>query len=323
MGSHKVEFKDNKTVTIDTEEQYDDEKILDLITKTVNRSAANLDIPVVPMPVLTFYQIKDERTASRSGLERKKQADMRSMLLLEAFTDKEPPYILATALHGGAHYKGLLVHVKAKNLVDVTVINSIGVLDYNTKVATEQEARAELYILEKAGYKIDRFTYKEHYIQPDNVDCGPTTVKNIEYELENRGQPTHATKLVKEQSILMRAQQAYQLKYSQVIPEIVAIDGKPLLQSQTPPFLTDFRQSRGPSNQLGHQDITKKLIEILPITAEQAETLYTLSEKTKKRQPEEHFHYIVQEFYMSNENIEKLVDRFINQIHSKPTSNKR
>lgn len=318
MPTHKVQFADGKTVTVNTQDSYLDLTIDALINRLDGTTVGKEGIKVIATSILSFYQIKDLNKASASGLEAKLNADMMTRFILEEgiFNSNKPPYIIATVVHGGAHYQALLIHVKEDNRIDVTVINSINKIAKVGLSQARQEALEELSILNELKLKIDNFTYKENFIQPGSVDCGPTAIRNLQHELEHYGQPTQAKDLAPEQSIIIRAQQAYELQYSKAAPQITAIDGKPTKPDQTAPVLSHFNQQKEEKHsaaslkRLTSDDVINNLCETLSnISARQAHEIYNLSENFKARTPEEHFEFLVQEYYESNEDVEKLINR--------------
>ncbi len=306
------------------------EQIVDSIISTAfDGKFTDKDIPIIAISSISFYVIKDTSKASREGINKKDDSDMMSRFIIEgalekAKADGKLPCMIVSTLNGGGHYQGITMLFKRDNHVDVTVINSINKLKNMSEQETLDQLRTELYILNNLGYTIDKLIYKEHFLQDGNHECGPCTIANIYYELKYPNQATTPTRLNEMESIMLRANHAYQMQFKSNPPDITMIDGKDIKKSNNPQsqhsIFTEPRtnamaadKSITPQSLLA-RDISEKCQEFFGATKEQGEKLACIALAKGKKEIDDHMSYLFAEWSNHNGNIDNVIKAHPNEI---------
>lgn len=317
MPKFRVTFEDGNEIEVDDAERYREDIVDSILTRRFERQRTAEGLPIIPISAISFYLIADEKKASAAGREQKQTAEQMTKFVLEGTLQyNKPPFVLVTTLNGGGHYQGLKIHFKdAKNL-DIVLINSIAKSQNMSQGEAFKQAEDEIAIFRNIGFNINRLTYKEHYLQSKDNDCGPCTIANLEYELNHPNVDTKPTRLTETQNVIMRARQSYEFRFKKEPPAIRAINGKPYLHEATPVAAAASAKPAVPvatavlAKETSLQEkIIEQCQEIMGATEQQARELakYTLSKQ--ERTFEDHIAFLTNEWSNSNLDLNLLIAR--------------
>ncbi len=325
---HEVVFADQTKLQVNVEELYDDQIIDARIAAKFDGKIYN-GIPTVASSSLTAYTIKDEKSASKAGLERMQASNAQSLFILESLLHSQNkfPFYLVGTFNTGLHYQGLIVLFKPNKRLDIRVINSIARSEHESKEEIHLKLRDELNIFTQLGYHIDNLSYQEHILQINRHDCGVVTLENLEHALANQNIEPKSKRLTKEESIILRAKQAYEFKFKKPAPDIFSIDdkiipsiNKPSLgwSSNNPVAKAEMKSIQPIKNISEDEEIQTMCSSLFSANKEQAQKLTVFIKNRGNKSLDTCIAELVSLYFNLNENIDRLIGKLNELASNKP-----